>query len=175
MTAPQRFTNVTLAMDLSLSSPGFAVLALFEGNPIVLEVSHVKTSAKQSHGYRLYEIANEISRLIVAYQPEHYVREKGFSRFAAATQALFKVVGMSDYITYVYGDDAKVDEISPTSVKKAVTGSGKASKQDVQDAVIRILQIDNPDHFANDDESDACAVGIAYYKSKRLISEKETI
>ncbi len=162
------FTDITLAMDLSLSSPGFAVLAVFEDKPIVLEVTSLKTNAKTSHGARLTQIAEEIAFLIRKYQPEHIVREKGFSRFAATTQALFKVVGVSDYISHRFADKS-VDEVAVTTVKKAVTGDGRADKQAVQDAVLRILQIETADYFTNDDESDACAVGIAYMAQKGVI------
>lgn len=164
------FTDITLAMDLSLSSPGFAVLAVFEGKPIVLEVSHIKTNAKKSHGFRIGQIAEEITRLIMLYSPKHYVREKGFSRFPATTQAIFKVVGVADYVSYIFGKfEGSAVEIAPTSVKKAVTGDGKASKEDVAFAVHSILQLEDKEFFANDDESDAAAVGVAFYKQKGMI------
>lgn len=163
------FTDITLAMDLSLTSPGFAVLAVFEGEPIILEASHVKTDAKQPHGARLSQISHEIMRLASLYEPEHVVREKGFSRFPAVTQTLFKVVGVSDLTLNQFGIYVgKSGEISPTSVKKAVTGNGRADKQAVQDAVMEILQLERI-YFANDDESDAAAVGIAYLKQEGLI------
>ena len=166
------FKHVTLAMDLSLSSPGFAVLAVTDidgkDEPVILEKSHVKTDAKKTHGFRLCEIDNEIERYLTEYEPTHIVRERGFSRFPATTQTLFKVVGISDKAVY-YHEGKDVHEIAPTSVKKLVTGNGKASKKDVEKAVIERLQIDKTDYFANDDESDAAAVGLAYLLQKGLI------
>lgn len=166
------FNNVVLAMDLSLTSPGFAVLAITdEGQPLILEKTHVKTKAKETHGQRLSDISGEIDRLLLRYNPEHVVREKGFSRFPAVTQTLFKVVGISDLCVATFGltPSQVVHEIAPTSVKKLVTGNGRADKQAVQDAVIKRLRIDKPDYFANDDESDAAGVGLAYYIEKGLI------
>src|SRR5690625_7424716 len=94
------FTHVTLAKDLSLSSPGFAVLAVTEnGEPLVLNKSHVKTTSYNVHGHRLLMIDDEIRRLIKEYKPSHVVREKGFSGFPRTTQALFRVVGCSDRTT----------------------------------------------------------------------------
>lgn len=162
------FKHTVLALDLSLNGPGFAVLAISDGQPLILEKSSITPRAAAKHGEKLTIIGEEITRYFDAYKPEHVVRERGFSRFAATTQALYKVVSVSDVIAYKYGH-TEVEEIAATSVKKAVTGNGRASKQDVQDAVERILRIDKPDYFANDDESDACAVGIAFYKSKGLI------
>lgn len=163
------FTNVTLALDLSLSQPGFAVLAVTDdGKPIILEKSYVKTTASKPHGYRLGEIDEELNRYLNEYDPDHVVREKGFSRFAATTQALFKVVGVSDLTTYDR-TRLKVHEIAPTSVKKIVTGNGKASKDCVMASVMERLQIEQADYFANDDESDAVACGLAYLIEKGLI------
>lgn len=165
--------NRVLALDLSLSSPGFAVLATSDVDgarkPVILEASHVKTNARRPHGYRLAQIEAEMERLIVFYKPKHIVRERGFSRFAATTQAIFRVVGVSDLIAQRHGIE-KIAEITPTSVKKIVTGNGKASKGDVQQAVMRALSIEQEDYFANDDESDAAACGLAYMVQEGIIS-----
>lgn len=163
------FTNITLALDLSLNGPGFAVIAVFEGKPILLEKSHIVSRASAKHGEKLTVIGAEIERYFKAYSPNHVVREKGFSRFAATTQALFKVVGVSEIVAYEFGHKA-VAEIPPTTVKKAITGSGKASKDEVAAEVLRILQIEQADYFDTDDESDAAAVGITYLRQKGLIT-----
>ena len=174
------FEHVTLAMDLSLSQPGFAVLAITDGKPIVLETSVVKTDAKKSHGERLEDIDSELEGYLWGYKPTHIVREKGFSRFPAVTQTLFKVVGVTDLVIAFYTgcfDEApkEAHEIPVTSVKKLVTGNGKATKEDVAEAVFRRLQIENTDEYYTksgkliDDKTDAMAVGLAYYIEKGLI------
>lgn len=165
------FKHVTLAMDLSLSQPGFAILAITdEDTPILLEKSYVKTRQAAKHGEKLSQIQTEIRRYFDAYNPEYVVREKSFSRFAASTQAIYKVNGVCDLTAYEYGHKA-IDEIAATSVKKLVTGNGKASKDCVMASVIERMQIEQADYFANDDESDAVAVGLAYYIREGLISE----
>ena len=59
-----------------------------------------------------------------------FVREKGFSRFPHETQVLFKVVGIVDLAAWRQCKTQFV-EIAPTTVKKLLTGSGKASKEEV--------------------------------------------
>lgn len=171
------FNSIILAMDLSLSSPGFAILAITDdGSPILLDKSYVKTNAKHPHGRRLCDIEDEIARLLIDYQPEYIVREKGFSRFPTVTQTLFKVVGISDRQAYVIADK-EVHEIAVTSVKKLVTGNGKATKEQVADAVFQRLQIEDTSEFYTakgvliDDLTDACGVGLAYYLQKGMIAE----
>lgn len=147
-----------LAMDLSLSSPAFAVLDILDGKPTILHLSHVKTNAKQCHGSRLHDIAVAIEDIFNSYAITEVVREKGFSRFAMATQTLFKVVGISDIIAF-NNDHYKVFEISPTTIKKEIAGTGKAKKEDVEKGLEKYF----PGMiYKNDDESDAVGVGITH-------------
>lgn len=166
------FEHVTLALDLSLNGPGFAVLAVEPSTkkPILLDVRSLVLTRHKTHGPKLHATSEVIEHLVEMYEPTHIVREKGFSRFPATTQSLFKVVGATELSLYRKGFD-KVSEIAPTSVKKLTTGNGKASKDEVADAVYSILQITQKDYFANDDETDATAVGIAYLRQKGLIAK----
>lgn len=175
-----KFEEVTLAKDLSLNGPGFSVIAIIDGEPIVLESSYLKP--KGTHGEKLTAIYDEMDRLFKEYKPKHVVREKGFSRFANTTQTLFKVVGVSDYLSHKNGC-SKVDEIPTTTVKKSVTGDGNASKEEVASAVFNAFQITNTDDYYKtvksgkdkgkkkliDDMTDSLAVGLAFYKKKGLI------
>lgn len=160
-----------LAMDLSLNCPAFAVLTLAPDNPEKVEVkhlSHLKTNTKKTHGYRLYQIYNHMKEIF----KEHpditvVVRERGFSRFPSVTQALFKVVGISDICCFIHKHDT-VNEITPTTIKKAITGNGKASKDDVATKVSTYISTDI--NFSTDDESDAVAVGVTYLKQKKVLA-----
>ncbi|PFJ12474.1 crossover junction endodeoxyribonuclease RuvC, partial [Bacillus cereus] len=104
------------------------------------------------------------------YEPfDTIVREKGFSRFAATTQALFKVVGVSDLVLRVY----HIVELSPTTIKTIMTGSGKAGKEEVELAVRDVLGLGEDYIFISDDESDACAVILAYLLENGILEDKD--
>lgn len=62
-----------------------------------------------------------------------FVRERAFSRFPNETQALFKVVGIADLVIWKCSKQVW-KELPPASVKKLLTGSGNASKDDVAKA-----------------------------------------
>lgn len=160
--------GLILAMDLSLSCPAFAVGCVEDGQVYILHLSHVKTKSKDSHGTRLRMIFNHLEKVLDEYPNiEYVVREKGFSRHAVTTQALFKVVGISDLVVNHFGHDA-VTEIAPLTVKKLITGNGKASKEEVAKDVGRFLA--TPLTFKTDDESDAVGVLIAYAIQKKLLN-----
>ncbi len=111
---------------------------------------------KGPHGSLLERIYNVTFEL--ASRADILVRERGFSRFKADTQALFKVVGISDMAAW-RAKGAIFEEIPPTTVKKLVTGKGTASKEEVAAALERFV---GPQTYATNDLSDAVAVGVAW-------------
>jgi len=71
---------------------------------------------------------------------------------------MFKVIGVVDILLWQQ-QRAQFQEIAPASVKKQLTGNGRASKQDVADALQPYVGMKR---YECDDESDAVAVGIAW-------------
>lgn len=169
-----KFRDITLAMDLSLNGPGFAVLAVepTTNKPILLDVRSLVLTRHKLRSEKLNETYELIKTLISTYAPDHIVREKGFSKFPATTQALFSVVGVSELATLHAGVSVKPLEYTPANVKKVVTGKGKASKADVQLAVESQLQL-KQGFLMNDDESDACAVGLTHLYKLKLAKKHE--
>lgn len=159
-------TETLLALDLSLSSTGYAVMQWDskKQKATVLTVGHIDNKrqgrASWSHGKKLLNIYLQLSELFQQYQIARVVREQGFSRFNKATQALFRVVGLVDYIVEIEIQQS-ITEYSVTTVKKAITGNGKADKQEVAVKIQDYLTKET--EFAVDDESDAVAVGICHY------------
>ncbi|OMI07687.1 hypothetical protein BVL54_19885 [Bacillus paralicheniformis] len=151
---------IILAMDLSLSSPAFAVLEKKPRSLRVLHLSHIKTNAKKTHGYRLFQIYNHLKEIYEEYgdRISQVVSEKGFSRHARTTQILYMVHGVARVLSYMNGFE--VEEVSPTTVKKHVAGNGKASKEELADAVRGFFTDEL--FFKNDDESDAVSVGVTF-------------
>lgn len=97
------------------------------------------------------------------------VVEQGFYQGKANINHL-KLMGVLDY---VYG----IETISPLSVKKIVTGSGRAEKSEVRIAVFNKLSMYERKIVLWDDEDcvDAIAVGMAYMiREKELCEQNKT-
>lgn len=154
-----------LAMDLSLNLPAFCVAKVDDGVFTVLEISHVdnkkgRLTTAEKLG-RIYEHLKDIFQKYKSF--DVVVREKGFSRFANTTQLLFRVVGVSDLITFIESGFKEVEEIPPTTIKTIVAGYSKADKQEVEEGVRKHLQEHQREmEFYSDDESDAIAVALTY-------------
>jgi len=167
---------IVLGMDLSIACPGFAVAEIQDGRVHILHVSHVKTSPERSHGERLRIIFDHLDGILEKHKVQAVVREKaipagggkgyGYVAQVNTIMVLNKVVGISDLATDHHGYKV-IHEIAPTTLKKQLTGSGKATKKEVQAAVKTFLT--GPYVFKNTDESDATATVIGYGLEKGLL------
>ena len=167
-----------LAMDLSLNLPAFAVCTVEGGVLSVDALYHIdnKRPAKLTHAEKLERVRLMISEIQNQHGAFDYVcRERGFSRFNRTTQTLYKVVGMSDWACHEYLNQKEIYEYPPTTVKCALTGSGKASKEQVEQAVRnRLNEAGQEDiQFYSDDESDAVAVAFCHCEKLGLLKGKD--
>jgi Holliday junction resolvasome RuvABC endonuclease subunit len=115
-------------------------------------ITSIPTNSRKSHGERLYMIAKRIKEITKEYPPSVIAIERGFSRFNTSTQVIYRVHGIVNCMFW----DLPQWYYPPKTVKEAIL-NGSATKKAIQN---RILQ-EYPDiQFANEDESDAFAVGL---------------
>jgi len=144
-------------LDLSMSCSGISIFSN-DARPIL--VTSVDTKIGVNHQEKLKLIAETLLSLKKKYPPETIVIEKGFYRFAASTEAVFKVHGL---VQYLFWDIPQV-LYAPTTIKKLIGGKGNMKKEEIRDAVSKIF----PEMvFANNDESDAVSIALCFFK-KRL-------
>lgn len=151
-----------------MKSTGYCVVQAVGNRLKLFEVGCIPTKPTQTHGERLHVIHEQILLLERVYQPlnKTIVRERGFSKFNKATQALYKVHGTIEEALYCYD----IVEYSPQAVKRVLTGNAKAFKQSVADAVQGWLEV--PSTFTTDDESDAVAVAITHLIEVGLLTKE---
>jgi crossover junction endodeoxyribonuclease RuvC len=148
---------IILGIDSSLACPAYAVVKVSEGKATVLEVSHRKTLSKHSTGYRLFQIYEWFKDVLERYTFDAIVFEKGFNKFAVATQQIQRTLGVLMFTLYRKQIE-EFFEISPTSVKKAITENGKASKEQLAEALESYV---GKHTYKTNDESDAVGVALA--------------
>lgn len=170
-----------LAADLSLRRPGFCLMRINREleNPIdsvrLFSLDN-KTAKDKPRGQMLAEIANFLHEILhYADHPVYLVREKSINNClgrmahsgAAARSGISEVVGVTDYIAWI-DVQKEWDELYPVSIKKQITGSGKAEKEAVAKAVVQYI---GEQPFENDDESDAAAVALAWLIAENQIKQ----
>lgn len=154
-----------MALDLSLANTG---VAIFNLNTLACEyVGSIKPPSNKTTGEKLYFIAKRLIELQNEYKLRVVVLERGFHRFYNATATLYRVHGVANMVLRKY----KQVYYPPKTIKAEIV-KGNASKIQVRKAIEKKF----PDvKFANEDESDAFAIGLCYLiKNNKIQWEKPT-
>jgi crossover junction endodeoxyribonuclease RuvC len=174
-----------LAFDISLSSPGVAVVEIAVGKPKIIDMSHVKTDSKQSHSLRT-EIVESWATLFIAKHSgkgfDTVIREDFHGQSSGQNYPVFAAWSGVDRAVSKFGltfdkwqEVGKGGRIKPmlgipqSKVKLIVVGKGKAEKDEVADAVRKWTGFSG--EFAVNDESDAVAIAVAYGIQAKLITK----
>ena len=147
-----------LAIDPGYDRCGAAILEPSGNGATVLYSCCITTSKTSAHSIRLSEIHASVTRIIEDWQPEFFAIETLF--FSNNKLTAMKVAEARGVLLAVAGlHNLEVIELSPQSIKLAMTGSGNATKEQVQKMVALTTKIDLSKKI--DDEVDAIAIGFA--------------
>ncbi|WP_422936619.1 crossover junction endodeoxyribonuclease RuvC [Sinomonas sp. P47F7] len=149
-----------LGVDPGLTRCGLGVVDVARDRRATLVgVGVVGTSAEQPLDARLLVIANAIDDWLERYEPEVVAVERVFSQLNVST-----VMGVAQASGVVIAAAARrgvpVALHTPSEVKAAVTGSGRADKEAVTRMVTKILRLDAAPRPA--DAADALALALAH-------------
>lgn len=151
--------NYIIALDLSIANTG---IAIYDQKASLIEVYSITTNPKNTHGIRLKQIAKFIINLRKVYPTKTAIIERAFSLHNTATQVLYRVHGI---VNYIFSDCEQI-YYAPNDIKKTITGSGKAEKKQVYEVIQELY----PEiKFNNYDESDAAAIGLTYFIKKGVL------
>ncbi|WP_163530923.1 crossover junction endodeoxyribonuclease RuvC [Halobacillus ihumii] len=153
-----------LGLDVSMNSTGWAVLGVKGEAVRLIDSGIVKANTKKAHGERLTKQRENFEQILNEYPIEYAAREAGFSQHKKATQVLFKAYGVAEE----YFSKMGLVEYAASTIKKVVTGSGRASKTELQQAIEVELNLPDDFEFKSDDESDAMGVALTLIEKKKL-------
>jgi len=145
-----------LGIDPGLRSTGWGVVAISQGRLQHIANGAIRPNARHSDANRLTLIYQGLLSVIADTQPDCAAIEDIF--VAKSARAALRL-GMARGVGILACGSAQigVSEITARSVKKAVVGTGTASKEQIQDMVARLLQV----RALNADAADALAIAIA--------------
>ena len=152
---------IILGIDPGLRTTGFGVIEK-QGNKLrYIASGTIKTGSEAALPPRLKVIFAGIAEIIRTYQPDCAAIEKVFVNVnPQSTLLLGQARGAA--ITALVGGDLDVAEYTALQVKQAVTGTGKAAKEQVQDMVARLLVLPG---LPGTDAADALGVAICHANS----------
>ncbi len=161
-----------LGIDPGLTRCGVAVVAGKAINKSSLHHTQtIKTSAGVGLDERVYLIGSQIKTLISSFEPTEIALERVFAQ--ANLKSVMGVAQISGVILFLAREfDLPVRFFTPTQVKAAVTGDGRANKDAVSKMTSTLLG--GGDYFDTPDSADAAAVSLTAIANPSLESSEPT-
>ena len=157
-----------LGIDPSLRSTGFGVVESADSSYVPVIYGIIKPSPGLPFPDRLNEIRTEIEKIIERFDPDEVSIENPFYAQNIRTALTLGQVRGSVLVA-VAARSRKLFEYSPLEIKKAVTGYGRADKEQVRTMVRALLNLE--DNALSLDASDALAAAICHL-NMRLFEKK---
>lgn len=157
-TAPGDGGVCVLGVDPGTRVAGYAVLVVRGGVLTCRALGEVTLPAAWSLPRRLGRLSLEITQLVRLHRPDGVAVEQAiYAQNVRTALALGQARGVVVGAAALLG--AEVFEYSPREVKRAITGNGAASKQQVQGMVRRLLALAGQPGM---DEADAAALALCH-------------
>jgi crossover junction endodeoxyribonuclease RuvC len=154
-----------IGIDPGTAITGWGVVEGDGDQLTVVAYGAVTTPAGTPLARRLQTIYHELTDIIKEWQPETAAIEELFFSKNAKT-ALAVGHGRGAAMLALANADLSIVEYKPLEIKQAITGHGGADKQQMQQMVKLLLELD--DIPRPDDAADGLAVAICHLHSARL-------
>ena len=145
-----------LGIDPGLRNTGWGVVSISKGRLQHVANGAIRPNPRYSDADRLIAIYQGLSSVIAETQPDRAAIEDIFVA-KSARSALRLGMARGVGIIACGAAQIQVSEIAARAVKKALVGTGTASKEQIQDMVARLLKV----QAFNADAADALAIAIA--------------
>lgn len=164
MTTPIRIVGI----DPGFDRLGICILDKIGNKEELIHSQCITTSKKDTFESRLADIGEQVTKIIKKYKPDELAIETLF--FTTNQKTIITVAevrGVCIYLAHI--NDIKIFEYSPPQIKVAVTGYGKATKEDITLMIPKILK--QPLHQGVlDDEIDAIAIALTHSAHRKISS-----
>jgi len=149
-----------MGVDCGGEFTGYGVVEIdSRGKLGCLTCGAIQLSPREALPRRLSKIFNQLGEIIAAHRPDEVAIEEVFYALnVKSALKLGQVRGVAMLAAAAAGLD--VAEYSPLTIKSSVVGYGRAEKQQVQQMVMRLLELSAPPEPM--DASDALAVAICH-------------
>lgn len=151
-----------LGIDPGIATIGFGLIAADKGNTSMLSYGAITTPAGLSLSKRLYQIDRDMEDLIGQLKPDVIAVEELFFN-TNITTGIAVAHGRGVLLCAAERCGIPLYEYTPSQVKLAVTGYGKAEKRQVMDMTRRLLKLSAVPK--PDDAADALALALCHARS----------
>ncbi len=163
MTTPRRI----LGIDPGLRVTGYGVLEGEGGRPQVREAGIIRPAddGATDLAKRVLSVYKGVCEVIAQYRPEVVVVEQLYAHYQHPRTAILMAHARGAILLAAAQEQIPIVHYSATRIKKTVTGSGRAAKDQVQRTIQRELNLSRLPEPA--DVADALAVALCHYYQQK--------
>lgn len=156
--------NRILGIDPGLNITGYGVLEVCQRRLKLCEAGVIRGTDRRSLTRRLAEIYEGVRDVIASLHPAVLALEQLYSHYDRPRTAI--LMGHARGVICLAGAQAGIPVVhyAATQVKRILTGSGRASKAQMQQAIMRELGL--PTAPEPPDVADALAIALCHYYLK---------
>jgi crossover junction endodeoxyribonuclease RuvC len=157
--------SLVLGIDPGTAVTGFGVVAFDGRPPTLVECGVIRTTARDPLPLRLAEVYEGVRELIARHRPDTLaIEDVFFARNVRTTVVLGHARGVILLAAQLAA--LTIHEYPPAEIKKAITGRGGATKEQVQFMVARLLRLKSAPQPA--DAADGVAAALCACLSSTL-------
>jgi len=149
---------IVLGVDPGLRISGYAVIKEKQQQLLVLDAGALRIDADLPMAERLLQIHHDIDALLAEHEIDIMAVEKLYAHYKHPRTAILMGHARGIFLLAAAAHKIPVDEYAATRIKKSLTGSGRAGKEQMQRSVA--LQLDLPQPPSPPDVADALAVAM---------------
>ncbi len=155
-----------LGIDPGLNRTGYALIERTSRGPVLREGGVIQSTQKLSLHQRVLEIGVGLREVLAELKPEIVAIEQVFSNAQNVKSSLLLAHARGAILMVIAEAGIPVIHYTPAQVKRLLTGSGKAPKDQMQHAIkaeLKLAELPEPN-----DVADASAVALCLYHSVRF-------
>lgn len=161
-----------LGIDPGLNRTGYAIIERTNAAPKLREGGLIRSTPKLPLAMRVLELGHGLREVIEEFQPNVLAIEQVFSTAKYPKTAILMAHARGALLYAAADAGLTVMHYTPTQIKRLLTGSGHATKEQIQRAIRHELNLDRI--LEPNDVSDACAVALCHYHCAKSVMFEQT-
>jgi len=149
-----------LGIDPGTTVTGYGLVDIIDKKPLIVNMGNITPGRYKDHYQRLKHLHERALHLVKEYQPDVMAIEAPF--YGKNVQSMLKLGrGQGVLMAAALMHSVPIYEYAPLLVKQAITGMGRASKEQVSYFLQKVYHLNEIDKGL--DASDAVAVAICHF------------
>ncbi len=151
---------LVLGVDPGLAATGYGLIAYESGGPRIIEGGVIRSRESDPLATRVGEICAGMRELLAEFHPDVLSMEELYSHYKHPKTAIIMGHARGAVLVAAHEQNIPVKHYAATMIKMALTGNGRAKKEQVRQMILRTLDLQGPTEPL--DTYDALAVALCH-------------